>query len=316
MRWAIPVSVALTEGISVDFFYLRLLICLNLAGHLPHRRGPKPFHSRQRRLLAVASSAASTEGHKPALSPRLLPAITVAINNTLGRAASSLGSLSTKTPFSCFSTQSPQKQREKKTPARANTSVACRHSNQRHGRYGRAGTAAAATPTATAAPHRPDTHATHARSRPAGQPASQPASRSSLTRLPAHRSPFSGGTAGRPARKAAAASQPASRPASQPATYVCACHKPRQQRPAHPKLLPRRRNSGQASAKPPQPTPGQPATAAHTPTRSQPLALSRGSSGQASAQPPQPANLRVRPLRATVQAVSIATAATPILSIA
>ena len=34
MRWALPVSVALTQGISVDFFYLRLLICLNLAGHL------------------------------------------------------------------------------------------------------------------------------------------------------------------------------------------------------------------------------------------------------------------------------------------
>ena len=35
MRWAPPISVALTLGISVDFFYLRLLICLNLAGHLP-----------------------------------------------------------------------------------------------------------------------------------------------------------------------------------------------------------------------------------------------------------------------------------------
>lgn len=34
MRWALPISVALTPGISVDFFYLRLLICLNLAGHL------------------------------------------------------------------------------------------------------------------------------------------------------------------------------------------------------------------------------------------------------------------------------------------
>ena len=34
MRWALPVSVALTQGISVDFFCLRLLICLNLAGAL------------------------------------------------------------------------------------------------------------------------------------------------------------------------------------------------------------------------------------------------------------------------------------------
>ena len=62
MRWALPVSVALTQGISVDFFYLRLLICLNLAGHLSAdevQGRPTPAARLRQKVLLTGLSAST-----------------------------------------------------------------------------------------------------------------------------------------------------------------------------------------------------------------------------------------------------------------
>ena len=81
MRWAPPISVALTLGISVDFFYLRLLICLNLAGHLPTDEVQCRSAARPKAGLTTAGpfSGATT-------SSRPLPA-TAAVLLLLGSAA-------------------------------------------------------------------------------------------------------------------------------------------------------------------------------------------------------------------------------------
>lgn len=84
MRWAGPVSVALTTGIPVGFFYLRLLICLNLAGSLPadevHGRGRTPVrrakHSKpktepaQRDSYLLCNGAAVQGSSQATLGPR------------------------------------------------------------------------------------------------------------------------------------------------------------------------------------------------------------------------------------------------------